>query len=387
MAMLALAAFFFFLAVYPFTIYPLTVLGGMAVKGQRRFTPQIPDNWPDLSIVFCAHNEGKSIAEKLDNCSSIMSAYPGRSELLVYLDGCTDTTESVARNHPLLISQNRHTDVVVGEQRAGKSRGMNILVARAKGEIVVFTDANVIAAADCLSVAARTLSDTSIGCVCSNLTYTNPDASATAQAGSLFYRFEEWLKQAESNLQSTVGADGSLFALRRDLFRPVPSDIIDDMFTTYGAFIQGYRVVRNPEFRAFERHAVDAKDEFRRKVRIACRALNCMRLLWPEFRRLDTLTFYMILSHKIMRYFTIFFVMLAVFALLAGLAIQQAYMTIAILVAIGFAAFFLSRANIRPFNTLFSVLDALTAVGFGVIASIRGERYQTWAVPDSSRGK
>jgi len=162
----------------------------------------------------------------------------------------------------------------------------------------LFTDANVRVDGDAIAAARRAFADPSVGCVCGHLVYVNPNESATASAGARYWSFDEWLKRLESDTGSCVGADGSLFAIRRELFTPVPADIIDDFFTSLSIWCSGWRVVISPELIAYERSASGSREEFRRKVRIACRAFNCHRLLWAQVVRLPAWDLYKYLSHS-----------------------------------------------------------------------------------------
>src|SRR3546814_19638947 len=92
------------------------------------------------------------------------------------------------------------------------------------------------------------------------------------------------IKALESRSGSTMGADGSIFAVRRRLYSPVPPDIIDDMFVSLSILCDGYHVVRDSAVVAYESATTHSGDEFRRKVRIACQAFTCHRLLRPRLR-------------------------------------------------------------------------------------------------------
>src|SRR5205823_3735519 len=153
-------------------------------------------------------------------------------------------------------------------------------------------DANVRIDPDAVAVLRRYFADPSIGCVCSHLSYVNASQSATASVGSVFWSFNEWSKGLETATGSVIGADGSLFAIRRQLHRLVPKGLIDDLVVPLGILLAGYRVVRAPELRAFETHATEAADEFRRKVRIASQCMHVHFELWPELRRLGLWNLY-----------------------------------------------------------------------------------------------
>lgn len=384
-----LAAICLFLAVYPFMAYPLTIafLGFFKRSGDGRGPLSILDaaSLPSMAIVFCAHNEARSIDAKLRNVSALMDQYEGESEALFYLDGCTDNTAEIARSFLEKSENKARITLVEGVERAGKSHGMNTILAKTQAEIVIFTDANVELDVACLDVAAKAFQDHRVGCICGHLFYVNSGDSATSEVGSLYWRFEEWLKRLESSHGSTVGADGSLFAIRRELFRPVPSDIIDDMYTSLGALVQGMRIIRVEGFRAQETHVTVSKDEFRRKIRIACRAVNCVRYMWPDLRQTGCLNLYQLIGHKFLRWMVIFNLVGALGFLALGLVLDGAYMLLISMIGLMAGSYLFAEFNIKPFAALREIFLAFVAAGWGLIESLKGKRYQTWAIAQSSR--
>ena len=197
-------------------------------------------------------------------------------------------------------------DLHVSAERHGKTYGMNLLAAKARAPVLIFTDANVIMDLACVRDFRRYFADPEIGCVCGNLVYTNQGDSATASTGSAYWRFEEAVKKLEMESGSVMGADGSLFAIRRSLHCPPPAHIIDDMYVSLMISVRGYRVIQASDAFAYEESVVSSREEYQRKIRIACQAFNVHRLLWPQLRRLDGVTLYKYVSHKLIRWFTIY---------------------------------------------------------------------------------
>jgi hypothetical protein len=73
---------------------------------------------------------------------------------------------------------------------------------------------------------------------------------------------------SESATDSTVGATGAIYAIRRSLFEPIPADtLLDDVLIPVRIARRGYRVVFDAGARAFDRTAVSARQEYLRKVR------------------------------------------------------------------------------------------------------------------------
>lgn len=373
------------LAQHPFITYPLSL---WLLKKLRlvSVTPVHSDQAvsaesvrPSIAICFCAYNEEKVIAEKIANLELMTKAYRGPSQILLYTDACADKTVEIARR----VSQT--AQIIEGKERSGKSVGMNRLLSEATGDIVIFTDANVMLAEGTIDAFANAFSIPDIGCACGKLIYTNSDDSDVASVGSLYWKFEEFLKSLESSTGSTMGADGSLFAIRRSLFRDVAPDIIDDMFTSLSILSDGWRVVTIPDAIAFEKSATSSADEFRRKVRIACRCFNCHRQLRPRLRQMSLINIYKYVSHKFIRWLVIYF--LAISAVLMGIVAFVNSLLLPYLSAL-FAGLFLLLVGgmfVKPIRKLSEILVAFCAVGLGVFHSMTGRRYQTWKPPQSAR--
>ena len=185
---------------------------------------------------------------------------------------------------------------------------------------------------------------------------------------------------------SVVGADGSLFAIRRSLHHPPPAHIIDDLYVSLMILCSGHRVVQASDAFAYEESVVSGREEFQRKIRIACQAFNVHRLLWPQLRRLDGVTLYKYVSHKLIRWFTIYLLALAALAFDAAL-LAAGHGAIAAALAAGTVAALVlgARYSVKPFAEITEILSAFVGTGWGVWRSLRGERYQTWTPAASIR--
>jgi len=375
--LLAVAGLCAFAVIYPYALYP-AILARLPARPLRPV--KTPGNAkPHMSLAFCAYNEAAVLPGKIANLRRLKEAAPDL-EILAYSDGSSDATAA------LLQAEASWLRVFAAPERHGKSHGMNTLVAAAQGDIVIFTDANVMVEPASLTALGDAFGDPAVGCVCGHLIYTNGEEGATAAVGSLYWRLEERVKALESRSGSTMGADGSIFAVRRALYRPVPPDIIDDMYVSLSILCDGYRVIHDDRVIAYERTATDSGDEFRRKVRIACQAFNCHRLLRPRLRRLAALDRFKYASHKVLRWFGIYF--LAAGALAAGVWLWLHGLGLLVVAGILAAAllYVAGRAGVpRVLAKVVEILRAMAATGLGLVKSGRGERFQTWELPASSR--
>jgi cellulose synthase/poly-beta-1,6-N-acetylglucosamine synthase-like glycosyltransferase len=365
------------LVLHPYVTYPLSL---MVV---RRFRPKpLNSTLPEpttFAVVCCVYNERKVIDQKIENMRAVRDAL-GDCQLLIHSDASSDGTNEV------LQSVAGEFTLSLAEGRSGKSAGMNRLLSMTKADIVIYTDANVMIDPVAVRNLPRYFRDKDVGCVTGHLLYENAEESQTAKVGALYWRHEEWVKQLESDTGSVMGADGSLFAIRRELHRPTPADIIDDFFTSMSILCSGYRLVRGADFLAYERAASVRQDEFRRKVRIACRAFNCHRLLWPRIAKLDGLSVYKYLSHKYMRWLAGYFLAIGAAAsaaiVLVALGVLPFVIYVLLLAGGAFAA---DRFNLPIVTSLWEIMVAMWATAIGVYKSLRGERFQTWTVASSTR--
>jgi cellulose synthase/poly-beta-1,6-N-acetylglucosamine synthase-like glycosyltransferase len=380
-ALLLGGAFIFALFFHPFTTYPLTLWlakrAGLRSCPVKR--PMASISAPlRFSLLTCAYNEERAAHAMAENRLAVAASR--HAEILVYDDCSTDrTAEILAAYAPRLA-------LVRANTRTGKTHGMNVLASRAQGDILVFSDANVSLHHDVLERLEWHFRDPAVGCVCGHLIYVNDGESATAATGGLYWRLEERIKALETDTGSTMGADGSLFAARRCLHKAVPPYLIDDIYLSLSILLDGYRVLRAPDALAFERSSARPMDEFRRKARIACQAINVHHALRPRLRNMPLFDRYKYLSHKLLRW-------LSPFTGLAGTVLTAAGFALALGPLLALALFFfvlslialLMVARPRLCGRVSNIFLAFAGVGLGILQSLSGERYQIWTPAASVR--
>jgi cellulose synthase/poly-beta-1,6-N-acetylglucosamine synthase-like glycosyltransferase len=244
---------------YPYVLYP-ALLAAWARLRPRPLRPRQPGP-RSVSIVVAAHNEELGIDRRLAELTRLLegSGLPG--ELILVSDGSTDATAALARAHTT-----KWVRVVELPQRVGKAAALTCGCAEARYEVLVFTDMRQSWAPDALERLLENFADPDVGAVSGDLVVV---AGPGALAGvGLYWRFEKWLRRQESRAGSQVGVSGSISAVRRELFRPIPpSTILDDLYWPLAVALQGKRVVHDSRALAYDRLPERAGDEFRRKVR------------------------------------------------------------------------------------------------------------------------
>lgn len=288
---------FSLLLMYSYVIYPAVLL--VLSRVYRKFWRQ-KDFEPHVTVVISAYNEEGVIGEKVLNTLGL--DYPeNKLKVVVASDGSTDATAQLVSS-----MRDRRVKLVHFPQRIGKTACLNRIVPRAKGEIVVFTDANSILPRGVIRRIVRNFADPGVGLVTGWTRYRGPTGDE-APAGS-YSRFEKALKLMESASGSCVGADGAIFAIRKSLFRPLRDDDINDFVIPLDIVRQKQRAVLDPEVFCIEDAAEAAGDEYRRQVRITTRTLHAIRrnrdMLNPL--RYGLFSFFLV-SHKVLRFLCPYF--------------------------------------------------------------------------------
>ena len=250
------------LVAYVYAGYPLLLAGWARVVRRVPRTPAGHTEWPAISIVLAARNEGRRLPDRLRNLLSI--AYPGPRELIIVSDGSTDDT---ARAVQAFGSAVRLIELPAG----GKPVALNAGVDAAQGEIVVFADARQQFSSDALLHLAAPFADPAVGAVTGELVLDAEVRVTDSTVGdgiSLYWRYEKWLRRKESLVWSTLGATGAIYAMRRSLWRALPADtLLDDVLAPMRAVLAGARVVFEERARAYDRASANAAAESQRKVR------------------------------------------------------------------------------------------------------------------------
>jgi len=295
-----IAGLFWFLGaliLYVYAGYPLLLaffvrLFPQATSKDIHFSPR-------ASLLISAFNESRVIREKLENALTLDYA-PEELEIIVISDCSDDGTDQIVSGFA-----SRGVRLVRQVQRLGKTEGLNLAVPQARGEILIFSDANAIYRPDAVRQLLAHFVHERVGYVVGNACYRQDERQvASAESESLYWKLETWLKQKESEFGSVVGGDGAIYAVRRELFVPLRSTDINDFLNPLQIVARGYRGVYERDAVCFEDAGESFDKEFRRKVRIIGRSLNALlrapRVLvpWVQPRH-----WFALVSHKLLRWF------------------------------------------------------------------------------------
>ena len=215
---------------------------------------------PSISIIICAYNEEKSIASKLQNTQGL--DYPlEKMQIIVADDGSSDRTVELAKEFKFVN--------VLALVRGGKTNAQNEAVKIAENDILVFSDANNIYKVDALKKLVRNFADERVGVVCGELQYNEKNSGE-----NFYWEYEVAIKKEESKNGWLLGANGSIYAVRRKAFVTLPEDSISDHLEPIMVYSNGLDVIYEPEAIAIE----DVPDNvLHRKRRIILRSLVTMK--------------------------------------------------------------------------------------------------------------
>lgn len=346
---------FFFLSAlfifYTYLGYPLI----LSMKRQFNATKDTTFE-PTVSLIITAHNEDADIASKLNN--SLTLDYPrNKLEIVVASDGSTDRTEEIAKG--------KDGVRLLEFERMGKTSAQNEAVKNTNSEIVVFSDANAYYQPDTIKKLVRNFGDPSVGCVCGELQYRGRKSKE-----QLYWRYEVLLKKLESRTGTLLGANGSIYAVRKECYQPLPPHSMSDFLEPILIYGTGKKVI-------YEHDAIAVEDEprqtFSRKRRIILRTLNSLPYMKSLMNPLSAHNLlWAIFSHKAIRWFMPF-LLAALFCSTIFLLDHKFYRIMLFIQIMFYFTGFLSK-------TVQYFIVVNLASFFAIIDWLRGKRIITWQV-------
>ena len=251
---------------------------------------------PTVSVVVATRDDGATVLAKIADCAAF--DYPAEKlEIVVSLDGGSDEVRRAATR----ALAGRRGVVLASGRPEGKAAAINRAVAASKGEVIVFCDARQHVAPEALRSLVADLADPAVGAVSGELDLLDGHGRPSGDGVGIYWRYEKAVRQLESRVHSTVGATGALYALRRELFRPLPERLVlDDVLVPMRAVLAGRRTVFEPGAHVYDQ-ARPPREEYRRKVRTLIGNFQLLRLA-PELLKPEANPILLqFLSHKVGR--------------------------------------------------------------------------------------
>jgi cellulose synthase/poly-beta-1,6-N-acetylglucosamine synthase-like glycosyltransferase len=329
---------------------------------------------PFLSVLVAAHNEQAVIAERIQN--ALAMDYPAdRFEVVIASDGSDDDTCGIVRR-----CGDPRVRLLAYHARSGKAAVLNRAFRELRGDVVVLSDANTFTDPKAARRLARWFCDPSVGVVSGRLILTDPATGNNVD--SLYWRYETFLKKCENRLGALLGANGAIYAIRRDIFTGLRANTaVDDFVIPLLARIRsGCRLVYDIDAVAYEETPAEVAVEFRRRSRIGAGGFQSLQVLRPLLdprRGWIAFTFW---SHKVLRWTCPFFLVSALVSsvALAGHNTTAAAVLLAQLFAYGVAAVGHAlrgergpAARAARLTTMFASMNLALLVGFWMWAAGR----------------
>ena len=252
---------------------------------------------PSVTVVIAARDEAERIVARVEN--ALGQEYPADLlDVVVVSNGVDDPTAEVCRD---AYREDPRVRVIESPEAEGKAGSLNRGVEAANGEVVVFADARQRFEPDVVRRLVAGLQEPDVGAVSGRLAIDTASDAAVRGVGS-YWGLETRLRDAESRTGSVVGCTGAVYAIRRELYVPLPPrTVLDDVLTPMNIALGGWGVRFEPDAVALDVPSVSAGREYERKVRTLAGNLQILglepRLLSPRRNPL----FFRYLSHRVLR--------------------------------------------------------------------------------------
>lgn len=358
---------------YVYAGYPLTLLALRRRRAVRKAPGRVR---PHVTVLIAAHNEAEHIGETVRN--KLAQHYPAeRLDVVVVSDGSTDGTDAIVSG-----LAGPRVALVRQQPRQGKTMALNRGIELARGEIVVFADANSEYDADAIEALVDCFEDPAVGYVTGCLEYVDPGETAVGGGSGMYMRYENWIRRLETRAGSVIGVNGGIDAVRRRLYRPMVAGDLPDFVLPLRVIEQGYRVAYCGRARAREAALGRQQDEFKMRVRVSLRALHALYDLRSLLHPRNGLVAFQLWVHKVLRY-TLLIPLAAAFVLNLALLGRPFY---AGLFALQCACYMLAvvgwvsggRIRLRPVFVPFYFCLINAAAGAALVRFLRGERQVLW---------
>lgn len=306
--------------------YPLMIRALALLQPERGQGPSTARALPVCTVVIATRDSPDAIAGRLRDLRQ--AHYPPRQmDVVVSLDAAVG-------------AQRDAYEAAIGESSAriiadatvpGKAAALNAGVAAARGSVLVFTDTFQRFAPDAIAHLVRSLGEGTYDAV-SGLLSLGEGGSSLIRA---YWNMEWRLRRDEALLHSAIGVSGSIWALARSSWQPLPTGLIlDDLYTPMRIVLDGGRVGFTPAARAFDVRPPRAAGEYDRKVRTLTGNFQLCALLPGLLESRTNPVLLQFLFHKLLRLATPWLLAVGGIALVWGIIGQWGPMALLPLLAV-----------------------------------------------------
>lgn len=305
-----------FAVFHSYVLYPLLLK--ILPKKKNLFTDNFTekDKLPHVSILMSLFNEEEVIAQKIE--SIFNSDYPeNKLNVIIGSDNSTDSTNEIMQK----LATGRYKEKLIFENytdRQGKSNIINKLIDKTNAEILILSDANVMFEKNTVFELVKYFTNPKIGLVDSNMINMGLKKEGISLQEKAYISREVMIKNIEGKLWgSMMGPFGGCYAIRKELYSYVPPNfLVDDFYINMKILEQNFYCVNNLDAKVYEDVSNSLSIEVKRKIRIATGNFQNLAtfksMLWPFYKG----SAFAFLSHKVLRWFGPFFLLITLGALI-----------------------------------------------------------------------
>lgn len=155
----------------------------------------------------------------------------------------------------------------------------------------------------------------------------------------IFRAYEHCLRRTESNVDSVVEVTGAIYAIRRRLWTPLPSGLInDDVFVPLAITSLGYRALTCNAAFAIDRRASTPRQEFLRRALTLTGILQLVRVRPAVLNPLANRLWLQCFCHKLLRFCIPFWIVLTLLILHSDMTRREITLTLLAIAAVLTAA-------------------------------------------------
>jgi len=234
---------------------------------------------PTVSVIVPTHNEISIISKRIENFLS--TDYPKEKLEVLFVDDSDDSTPEIIQEYS---KNNPCIHLLRFNQRMGYSPSLIAGCNAAKGEIVVFAEASSFFEPDTVHQLVKNFRNPEIGAVTGKDMLLNLNEKM-GQSENSYLKILDFVRQGESNMDSTVWMKGEAAAVRKSLINDLDKLTAPGTADTAIALFvrsKGSRFVFDPEVKFYEYSPSTRDGRVKQKT---IRAANLIKVIW-SFRTL-----------------------------------------------------------------------------------------------------
>ncbi|MDK9705923.1 MAG: glycosyltransferase [Desulforhopalus sp.] len=315
-----------------------------------------------ISVIVSAYNEEKNIAEKIENLRQALQHIKVDYEVIIGADGSTDRTVEIAEVALRAIGDPRWRMVTFANE--GKCQTLNKLVALARGEVIISTDADILLPENAINLVVEAFRfDSQLGCLSCVPNFYGQEIGNQ----KYYWNLEDQIRRAESSLGKLIVVTGMLYAFRKELYTKIPEGVMaDDLWIPLNILLQGSKSMQVDTL-LVSSEKTDEETEILRRKRVIVGGMDVVKRLLPRLVKSPSL-FVLVFAHKVNRWaLPLWIVMImAAFAWIWPW-FAAVYLGVAALLIVGLGKKRFSRLVFAVFSPMLAAMEI-----------IRGEDFSRW---------